>query len=179
MLRGSLAIAGAGGVLRWCHATAIDDRPTESCPTGPDGRDSSSPGAPDPPHATRSSTPPPNCSPTSGYTGTSTRKIAEAVGIRRHRYHSLRHQDDILAAAAHTTVTGSLDHARRLLGRRQARTGPAVSTSPASTSGNWPTAGGTSARSICARSPPNGSATSADPDRTRRRVRNARRRGDR
>jgi len=53
---------------------------------------------------------------THGYTGTSTRKIAEAVGIRQaSMYHYFATKDDILAALLDTTVTGSLDHARRLL----------------------------------------------------------------
>lgn len=52
---------------------------------------------------------------TLGYTATSTRRIADAVGIRQASlYHYFATKDDILAALLDTTVAGSLDHARRL-----------------------------------------------------------------
>ncbi|WP_238423392.1 TetR/AcrR family transcriptional regulator [Gordonia sp. 'Campus'] len=51
-----------------------------------------------------------------GYTGTSTRMIAEAVGIRQaSMYHYFGTKDDILATLLETTVDASLGHARRLL----------------------------------------------------------------
>ena len=51
-----------------------------------------------------------------GYTGTSTRMIAEAVGIRQaSMYHYFKTKDDILAALLDATVVGSLDRARELL----------------------------------------------------------------
>ncbi|MET9199490.1 helix-turn-helix domain-containing protein [Gordonia sp. NPDC003585] len=51
-----------------------------------------------------------------GYTGTSTRMIADAVGIRQaSMYHYFATKDDILAALLETTVLTPLDHARRLL----------------------------------------------------------------
>ncbi|MFZ2242116.1 MAG: helix-turn-helix domain-containing protein, partial [Gordonia amarae] len=53
---------------------------------------------------------------TLGFTATSTRKIADAVGIRQASlYHYFATKDDILAALLDTTVAGSLDQARRLL----------------------------------------------------------------
>lgn len=60
---------------------------------------------------------------TLGFTATSTRKIADAVGIRQASlYHYFATKDDILAALLDTTVAGSLDQARRLL----AGDGPAM-----------------------------------------------------
>ena len=51
-----------------------------------------------------------------GYTGTSTRMIAEAVGIRQaSMYHYFTTKDDILAALLDATVVGSLERARELL----------------------------------------------------------------
>ncbi len=51
-----------------------------------------------------------------GYTGTSTRMIAEAVGIRQaSMYHYFGTKDDILATLLETTVVASLDRARVLL----------------------------------------------------------------
>lgn len=51
-----------------------------------------------------------------GYSGTSTRMIAEAVGIRQaSMYHYFKNKDDILAALLETTVVASLDRARELL----------------------------------------------------------------
>ncbi|WP_279105482.1 TetR/AcrR family transcriptional regulator [Gordonia paraffinivorans] len=51
-----------------------------------------------------------------GYTGTSTRMIAEAVGIRQaSMYHYFATKDDILADLLETTVVGSLERARELL----------------------------------------------------------------
>lgn len=51
-----------------------------------------------------------------GYTGTSTRMIAEAVGIRQaSMYHYFKNKDDILAALLDATVVGSLERARELL----------------------------------------------------------------
>lgn len=52
-----------------------------------------------------------------GYTGTSTRMIAEAVGIRQaSMYHYFATKDDILADLLETTVVASLEQARELLG---------------------------------------------------------------
>ncbi|MET4165541.1 MULTISPECIES: TetR/AcrR family transcriptional regulator [Gordonia] len=51
-----------------------------------------------------------------GYTGTSTRMIAEAVGIRQaSMYHYFATKDDILATLLETTVVASLERARELL----------------------------------------------------------------
>ncbi|MFT3899214.1 MAG: helix-turn-helix domain-containing protein [Gordonia sp. (in: high G+C Gram-positive bacteria)] len=51
-----------------------------------------------------------------GFTATSTRMIAEAVGIRQASiYHHFATKDDILATLLETTVAGSLDRARELL----------------------------------------------------------------
>ncbi len=51
-----------------------------------------------------------------GYTGTSTRMIAEAVGIRQaSMYHYFGTKDDILATLLETTVVASLERARGLL----------------------------------------------------------------
>ncbi|WLP92018.1 TetR/AcrR family transcriptional regulator [Gordonia sp. NB41Y] len=51
-----------------------------------------------------------------GYSGTSTRMIAEAVGIRQaSMYHYFKNKDDILATLLDSTVLASLDHARTLL----------------------------------------------------------------
>ncbi|MDL9948523.1 helix-turn-helix domain-containing protein [Gordonia sp. ABSL11-1] len=51
-----------------------------------------------------------------GYTGTSTRMIADAVGVRQASlYHYFRTKDDILAALLATTVDPSLEQARELL----------------------------------------------------------------
>ncbi|MFC9982528.1 TetR/AcrR family transcriptional regulator [Gordonia sp. NPDC127522] len=51
-----------------------------------------------------------------GYTGTSTRMIAEAVGIRQaSMYHYFGTKDDILATLLETTVVASLERARVLL----------------------------------------------------------------
>ncbi|ETA06014.1 MULTISPECIES: TetR/AcrR family transcriptional regulator [Gordonia] len=51
-----------------------------------------------------------------GYTGTSTRMIAEAVGIRQaSMYHHFSTKDDILAHLLETTVVGSVEQARTLL----------------------------------------------------------------
>ncbi|AZG48215.1 TetR/AcrR family transcriptional regulator [Gordonia insulae] len=51
-----------------------------------------------------------------GYTGTSTRMIADAVGVRQASlYHYFTTKDDILAALLATTVDPSLDRARELL----------------------------------------------------------------
>ncbi|WP_232718223.1 TetR/AcrR family transcriptional regulator [Gordonia metallireducens] len=51
-----------------------------------------------------------------GYTGTSTRMIAEAVGIRQaSMYHYFGTKDDILAHLLETTVVGSVEQARALL----------------------------------------------------------------
>ncbi|WHU48210.1 TetR/AcrR family transcriptional regulator [Gordonia sp. L191] len=51
-----------------------------------------------------------------GYSGTSTRMIADAVGIRQASlYHYFKNKDDILAALLDTTVVGSLETARELL----------------------------------------------------------------
>ncbi len=51
-----------------------------------------------------------------GYTGTSTRMIAEAVGIRQaSMYHYFTTKDDILAALLDATVVCSLERARELL----------------------------------------------------------------
>lgn len=51
-----------------------------------------------------------------GYTGTSTRRIADAVGVRQASlYHHFRTKDDILAALLSTTVDPSLARARVLL----------------------------------------------------------------
>ncbi|MGV9712149.1 TetR/AcrR family transcriptional regulator [Gordonia sp. NPDC003424] len=51
-----------------------------------------------------------------GYTGTSTRMIAEAVGIRQaSMYHYFGTKDDILVALLGTTVTAPLERARELL----------------------------------------------------------------
>lgn len=51
-----------------------------------------------------------------GFSGTSTRMIAEAVGIRQaSMYHYFKNKDDILAALLETTVVASLDRARALL----------------------------------------------------------------
>ena len=50
-----------------------------------------------------------------GFTGTSTRMIAEAVGIRQaSMYHYFKNKDDILAALLETTVVLSLERAREL-----------------------------------------------------------------
>ncbi|GAB10422.1 putative TetR family transcriptional regulator [Gordonia araii NBRC 100433] len=58
-----------------------------------------------------------------GFTTTSTRMIAEAVGIRQaSMYHYFSTKDDILAALLETTVAGPLDRARELL----AADGPAL-----------------------------------------------------
>lgn len=58
-----------------------------------------------------------------GYTGTSTRMIAEAVGIRQaSMYHYFKNKDDILAALLDTTVAASLERAREL----SADDGPAL-----------------------------------------------------
>ncbi|MBD0861078.1 TetR/AcrR family transcriptional regulator [Gordonia sp. zg691] len=51
-----------------------------------------------------------------GYTGTSTRMIAEAVGIRQASlYHYFGTKDDILATLLNTTVIAPLEYARGLL----------------------------------------------------------------
>ncbi|GAC53880.1 TetR/AcrR family transcriptional regulator [Gordonia amicalis] len=51
-----------------------------------------------------------------GYTGTSTRMIAEAVGIRQaSMYHYFGTKDDILANLLETTVLASVEQARALL----------------------------------------------------------------
>ncbi|MGC4961779.1 TetR/AcrR family transcriptional regulator [Gordonia sp. DT218] len=51
-----------------------------------------------------------------GYTGTSTRMIADAVGVRQASlYHYFKTKDDILAALLATTVDPSLEQARELL----------------------------------------------------------------
>ncbi len=51
-----------------------------------------------------------------GYTGTSTRMIADAVGVRQASlYHYFKTKDDILAALLATTVDPSLERARELL----------------------------------------------------------------
>ncbi len=51
-----------------------------------------------------------------GYTGTSTRMIADAVGVRQASlYHYFKTKNDILAALLATTVDPSLDRARNLL----------------------------------------------------------------
>ncbi|GAC67855.1 TetR/AcrR family transcriptional regulator [Gordonia soli] len=58
-----------------------------------------------------------------GYTGTSTRMIADAVGIRQASlYHHFPTKDDILVALLQSTVVASLERARTLL----ADDGPAV-----------------------------------------------------
>ncbi|MGW5522457.1 TetR/AcrR family transcriptional regulator [Gordonia sp. NPDC003950] len=51
-----------------------------------------------------------------GYSGTSTRMIAEAVGIRQaSMYHYFKNKDDILADLLEATVVPSLERARELL----------------------------------------------------------------
>ncbi|MAU81552.1 helix-turn-helix domain-containing protein [Gordonia sp. Z-3] len=51
-----------------------------------------------------------------GYTGTSTRMIADAVGVRQASlYHYFKTKDDILAALLATTVDPSVERARELL----------------------------------------------------------------
>ncbi|MEE4024162.1 helix-turn-helix domain-containing protein [Gordonia sp. PKS22-38] len=51
-----------------------------------------------------------------GYTGTSTRMIADAVGVRQASlYHYFKTKDDILAALLATTVDPSAERARELL----------------------------------------------------------------
>ncbi|NDK90878.1 TetR/AcrR family transcriptional regulator [Gordonia desulfuricans] len=51
-----------------------------------------------------------------GYSGTSTRMIADAVGVRQSSlYHHFKNKDDLLAALLETTVVGPLGHARALL----------------------------------------------------------------
>ncbi|MYR08634.1 TetR family transcriptional regulator [Gordonia sp. SID5947] len=51
-----------------------------------------------------------------GYTGTSTRMIADAVGVRQASlYHYFKTKDDILAALLATTVDPSVEQARQLL----------------------------------------------------------------
>ncbi|MFT4201635.1 TetR/AcrR family transcriptional regulator, partial [Gordonia sp. (in: high G+C Gram-positive bacteria)] len=53
---------------------------------------------------------------TRGFTATSTRMIAEAVGIRQaSMYHYFSTKDDILATLLETTVAGPLERARELL----------------------------------------------------------------
>ncbi|GGC57980.1 TetR/AcrR family transcriptional regulator [Hoyosella rhizosphaerae] len=53
---------------------------------------------------------------TRGYASTSTRKIADAVGIRQATlYHYFKTKDDILDALLSTTVTPTLEVARRIL----------------------------------------------------------------
>lgn len=53
---------------------------------------------------------------TSGYAGTSTRRIADAVGIRQASlYHHFATKDDILIALLQTTVEPQLERARALL----------------------------------------------------------------
>ncbi|MCV7224206.1 TetR/AcrR family transcriptional regulator [Mycolicibacterium elephantis] len=57
---------------------------------------------------------------TLGVAATSTRQIAEAVGIRQASlYHHFRTKDDILAALLHGTVASSLAAAQRLLDRQE------------------------------------------------------------
>ena len=90
---GGLPVSGRHGP-RWGDAVTRAGRPrlTTSGGRGP-------------PHATRSSTPQVNCSRRSGYTGTSTRTIAEAVGIRQASlYHYFKTKDDILCALLSQTV---------------------------------------------------------------------------
>ncbi|MGW0035841.1 TetR/AcrR family transcriptional regulator [Gordonia sp. NPDC003376] len=51
-----------------------------------------------------------------GYSGTSTRMIADAVGVRQSSlYHHFKNKDDLLAALLETTVVSPLHYARTLL----------------------------------------------------------------
>ncbi|CAN5464762.1 transcriptional regulator AmtR [soil metagenome] len=62
---------------------------------------------------------------TRGYASTSTRSIAEAVGVRQASlYHYFRTKDEILSALLHQTVTPSLHFAERLTGLEPAVSAP-------------------------------------------------------
>ncbi|CAN5866122.1 transcriptional regulator AmtR [soil metagenome] len=61
---------------------------------------------------------------TRGYTSTSTRSIAEAVGVRQASlYHYFKTKDDILSALLHQTVTPTLDFIEALAAADPALTG--------------------------------------------------------
>ena len=148
--------------------------------TAADARGWKSPGARATP-AKRSSTRPPNCSPTLGYANTSTRRIADAVGVRQASlYHHFATKDDILDAcwqAPSTSRCGWPPNSSSEKGPARGR----LHTLVVPTSPSCAPAGGTSARSICC---PSCGWTRFEqfrlrPRRTARTVPQARRRGDR
>jgi AcrR family transcriptional regulator len=92
-------------------ATAVDARAWN----GPGGRAGTL--------ARKFSTPRPSSSPTNGYASTSTRRIADAVGIRQASlYHHFATKDDILEAL----LAGTVDDPLQLAGELLAEDGPAA-----------------------------------------------------